>query len=186
LTPLVVGVTGHRVLAEIERIRAAIDAALDAFERRFPGRPLVALSALAEGADRLVAERVLARFGGALRVVLPLPRADYASDFAAAGSRRELEALCARAEQIVELPARGAREEAYEAAGHYVVERSDVLVAVWDGQEARGRGGTAAMVERARLRGLPIAWIRAGNRPPEAAAAVSLDTEQGRLIMENL
>ena len=62
---LVVGVTGHRVLAEVGRIRSAIAAALAALEGRFLNHRLVALSALAEGADRLVAERVLAREGGA-------------------------------------------------------------------------------------------------------------------------
>jgi hypothetical protein len=48
------------------------------------------------------------------------------------------------------MPARESRTEAYEQAGRYVVEHSDVLVAVWDGLSASGRGGTAEIVAWAR------------------------------------
>ena len=34
-------------------------------------------------------------------------------------------------------------EEAYDAAEKWVAEHCDVLIAVWDGREARGLGGTA-------------------------------------------
>jgi hypothetical protein len=68
------------------------------------------------------------------------------------------------------LPATATREEAYEATGLYVVEHSDVLIAVWDGRPARGRGGTASIVATAREQGLPMAWIRvrteASGLPP--------------------
>jgi len=71
-----IGVTGHRKLADVAAIEAGVDAALAAIEARFPNEPLRILSSLAEGADRLVAQRILACSGARLVVVLPLPRLD--------------------------------------------------------------------------------------------------------------
>jgi len=51
---VVLGVTGHRVLADPRRLERAVDLALHRIRTSFPGRPLRLLSALAEGADQLV------------------------------------------------------------------------------------------------------------------------------------
>ena len=44
-------------------------------------------------------------------------------------------------------------------AGKVVVDRSSVLLAVWDGQPSRGLGGTADVVAYARQRGVPVTVI---------------------------
>jgi hypothetical protein len=54
------------------------------------------------------------------------------------------------AEAVVEMSPRDNRAEAYQQAGRYVVEHSAVLLAVWDGLPAGGRGGTAEIVAWAR------------------------------------
>ena len=62
-----VGVTGHRHLAAPTEVAREVDEALDLLEAEIhPSAPvpLAAVSSLAEGADRIVAERVLARPGG--------------------------------------------------------------------------------------------------------------------------
>jgi hypothetical protein len=41
------------------------------------------------------------------------------------------------------------REDAYELAGRAVVDRCDVVVALWDGLPARGRAGCAEIVQYA-------------------------------------
>jgi hypothetical protein len=41
------------------------------------------------------------------------------------------------------------RLDAYRRVGHYVVDHCDLLIAIWDGQPARGRGGTADIVQYA-------------------------------------
>jgi len=181
-----IGVTGHRVLAEAPRILAGVEAALDRIEAAFPGRAPVVVSALAEGADRLVAEAVLRRPGARLVAVLPMPAWDLEADFATAESRAEFAALLARAAEVVEVPARSTREEAYAAANEWLLDNVDVLVAVWDGAGAQGQGGTAEVVARARARHLPLAWIHAGNRAPGTAQATSLGPDQGRVTYENL
>jgi hypothetical protein len=181
-----IGVTGHRVLAEAPRVLAGVEAALGRIEAAFPGRALVVVSCLAEGADRLVAEAVLRRPGSRLVAVLPMPRGELVADFATPESRAEFEALLARAAEVVELPPRTTRDEAYAAANEWMLDNVDVLVAVWDGVGARAQGGTAEVVAHARARKMPIAWVRAGNRAPGTRAVTSLGPDQGRVRYEHL
>jgi hypothetical protein len=184
--PIRIGVTGHRSLADTDRILAGIDAALGRVETAFPGRPLVVVSPLAEGADRLIAGRILDRCPAArLIALLPMPTADYELDFTSPESRAEFSQLLGRASCCVELPAAGTRRESYQVAGEAVLDHADILFAAWDGQRRHNRGGTAEIVRIARERGLPIAWIHAGNRKPGTNAPTSLGAEQGRLTCEN-
>jgi RyR domain len=186
LGPLRIAVTGHRVLAERELVEAGIEAAIARIEASHPGRSLVVVSALAEGADRLVTEAVLRRPNSRLQVVLPLPKFDYLTDFATADSKEEFLRFLARTDEVEELPARASREEAYAAANDRLLEGVDVLVAVWDGQSAQGDAGTAEVVARARALRLPLAWVHAGNRAPGTMEPTSLGEEQGKVTYENL
>jgi len=181
-----IGVTGHRFLAEVEKLEAAVRKALGMIERAFPGRPLVVLCPLAEGADRLVAKVVLQRADAALIVPLPLPLEDYLQDFATPESKAEFQHLLERAAEVIELPRAPTREAAYEQVGQYVLDHSDVLVALYDGQPAQGQGGTAQVVEQALARGLPVVHIKAGNRKPGTTEPTTLGAEQGHLVFHNL
>src|SRR5215510_4545116 len=155
-------------------------------ERAFPGQPLTIISSLAEGADCLVVHRVLSRPNARLAVPLPLPKADYLTDFNSTESKAEFLSLLAQADEVIELPLAPTRNKAYEAAGEYVLDHCDVLIAIWDGQGAQGQGGTGAIVARARQRNLPIAWIHAGNRKPGTKEPTSLGTDQGKVTFENM
>ena len=181
-----IGVTGHRILAERERVVAGIETALGRIGARFPGRALVVVSTLAEGADRLVAEAVLRRPGSRLVAVLPMPRSEYLSDFGMPESRDEFLRLLGEAAEVVELPASASRTEAYAAANERLLDGLDVLVAVWDGGGAQGQGGTAEVVARARTLDLPLAWVHAGNRKPGTLEPTSLGADQGHVTYENL
>ena len=164
-----IGVTGHRCLstdpAITDLVLAALQRARD-LASRVSSSPLAIsiVSSLAEGADRLVAQVGLADPTAQLEAILPLPAEDYRSDFVSAESQEEFNTLLARAVRVVELPAAETREESYEQAGRYVVERCDVLIALWDGQQARGRGGTGDIVDWARDRRVPLLWVH--TEPP--------------------
>lgn len=153
-----VGVTGHRALARPDEVAAEVDAVLDRLAGG--GQAIVAVTGLAEGADRLVAQRVLARPGGRLVALLPFAPVDYIADFADPGSVQEFTDLLAAADEqevITGSPSDDwTREAAYERAGHAMLDRCDVLLALWDGQPGRGRGGTADMVFEAGLIGKPV------------------------------
>jgi hypothetical protein len=45
------------------------------------------------------------------------------------------------------------RNEAYLATGKHLVDECDILLAVWDGQPAKGKGGTGDIVEYAHMQG---------------------------------
>ncbi|HVC80222.1 MAG TPA: hypothetical protein VNL35_06945 [Chloroflexota bacterium] len=159
-----IGVTGHRVLPDSPGLADQIARTVERIRSLVPAGgvtpiQLAVLSPLAEGADRLVADVVLAQPDAVLEAVLPLAQQDYQNDFTAPGSLQQFSELLDRAVRIVELPATETREEAYEQAGQFVVEQSDVLIAVWDGHAAQGQGGTAEVVVWARDRGTPVFWI---------------------------
>ena len=181
-----IGVSGHRVLAEQRKLEAGLDAVASRIAAAFPGEPWTVISALAEGADRLVAHRLLARSGTRLVAVLPLAADDYETDFTTAASRQEFRSLLDGADEVIEIAPQASRDAAYEAAGRKVLDRTDVLVTIWDGQGAQGQGGTAAVIAQARELGMPLAWVHAGNRRPETLEPTSLGAEQGAVTFERL
>ncbi|MCB5167101.1 nucleoside 2-deoxyribosyltransferase [Streptomyces bambusae] len=149
-----IGVTGHRAIpGELlghvrERLRTVL---------RCPGNgPLEALSSLADGADQLFADIAL-ECGADLTVVIP--SADYEADFDDPESLARYRRLRDRAAQEVRLDFPHATDEAYYAAGAFIADSCDRLVAVWDGQPARGRGGTGDIVAYARSLGKPVTVI---------------------------
>lgn len=180
-----IGVTGHRFLAEVEKLRAAVEEALDRVEAAFPDAQIAIVSPLAEGADRLVAEAGLER-GAALIAPLPLPRDDYMTDFETGESKAAFVGLLEQAEEVIELPRTGERNDAYAQVGEWVLDQSDAIIAIWDGRPAQGKGGTADIARRALDRGMPLLHIKAGNRRPGTCEPTGLGEEQGELVVRNL
>jgi len=187
-----IGVTGHRFLADLPALQAGIDQALARIAQAYPGQGWTLVSALAEGADRLVIRRAWRMQPGARLVVcLPLEVPDYLLDFSSQEAQTEFTCLLAQATEIIPAPGPGGstsgpgpgsqRSQGYERAGLALLDRSDVLVALWDGQPERGQGGTGAMVRLARQRGLPLAWVRCGNGRPD-----SQGEEHGRVSFERM
>jgi hypothetical protein len=130
-----------------------------AFSREGP--ELVVISALAEGADRMVAEAGQA-VGARLEVVLPFPRSDYETDFETIESKSAFHAFLDAAGSVFELDQPAGpygRKRGYEAAGLIMLAHTDLLIAVWDEQEAAGIGGTARIVEQAVSEGAPVFLI---------------------------
>jgi hypothetical protein len=162
-----VGITGHRHLSPacLTSLEGNVDRALekirtDLFQRsRATPISLCALSALAEGADRMVTRRILATPGGRLEVVLPRDRDSYIKDFQEDHSRREFHDLLGQARSTDHAPALPTREDGYIWASHQVVKRVDVLLAVWDGQPSRGEGGTAYSICYALETCTPVLWV---------------------------
>jgi hypothetical protein len=144
--------------------------ALSRIDEHFPpvGAPtlLRAVSSLADGADRLLAEAVLATEGGSLEVPLPFEVGDYRSDFSTVESLNQFDSLLARAAVVVVAPQQEMRDEAYQRVGEYVVDRCDVLIAVWDGEGSRGRGGTADVVAYALRKRVPVLIVPTNGAEP--------------------
>ncbi len=176
--PLVLGVTGHRDLREVDvpRIRQAVGVILTQVARRSRHTPLVLLSALAQGADQLCATVAL-EHGLQVWAPLPFPAAIYraSSSFDTEAARHQLDVLLddPRVTAFVaplppaEMPTdeaawwrlsatRDTRHRCYANAGGYVVLHCQALMALWDGVASEAPAGTAQMVQFKRT-----------GRPPE-------------------
>ena len=183
---LTVGITGHRLggLADVrlggigDEIALALDTveaeALGVFEREgglfAKAAPVLTLvSPLADGADQMAAEAGLAR-GWRLQAILPFARATYIRDFDGHEAQARFIALIERADCVLELPGDPDDDaEAYMAAGRATIAHCDVLIAIWDGQPPRGRGGTAEVVHLAVAQGTPVIHI-----PADGETAIGL------------
>lgn len=169
---LSVGVTGHRSQAlptDTSELRARIRGALNLVVQRaehvralgsdfFSSDPprLLLISPLADGADQICAEEAL-RAGYALHAVLPFARETYRRDLSSDDDRAAFDKLLEKAERILELPGvPGQEPDAYVMTGRTTVAHSDLLLAVWDGLEPRGRGGTGDVVRIAIRRGTAV------------------------------
>ncbi|MFW6437960.1 MAG: hypothetical protein ACOCZ7_03005 [Armatimonadota bacterium] len=179
------GVTGHRFLAEVGKLRVTVEEALDRIEEAFPEASLMIVSPLAEGADRMVAEAALER-GMTLIVPLPFKPEEYITDFETDESKREFQTLLDQAAEVIELPPTAERNDAYAQVGEWVLERSDAIIAIWDGWPAQGEGGTADVAQRAIDRDMPVLHIKAGNRRPGTNEPTTLGDAQGELVVHNL
>ena len=176
---LVLGVTGHRSIQTSEQLTDALDHALDAIRTQWPARRIVIVSALAEGADRIIAQHFLACASARLVAALPLTVEAYMEDFPSPQSKRTFQQLLDQADDILQAPPGDGRPQAYAAAGESMLAQSDVLIALWDGEPAAGLGGTGDVVHRARELGLPIVWIRCSRTRSGAVAAKSPDDQAG-------
>ncbi|MGA5167843.1 MULTISPECIES: hypothetical protein [Streptomyces] len=160
-----IGVTGHRDIPDElhAHVREALLAAVRAAVRaagRHPGGGVEALSSLAAGADQMFADAALA-CGAELTAVIP--SGDYEDGFADPGELARYHWLRKRATREVRMDYPRSTDEAYYAAGAYIADHCDRLLAVWDGRPARGLGGTGDIVGYARGLGKPVTVIwRAG------------------------
>lgn len=155
---LVIGVTGHRNLAEAElpHLRTEVRRFFETLHRDFPSLPLKVLSPLATGADQLVAS-VAIELNIPVIAVLPIPLAMYRDDFEDEKSLADFEQLLVQCE-LLELsliyadnPTAAnnpghARDLQYAQAGIFTSSYCHVLLALWDGSDNGYLGGTAQVV----------------------------------------
>lgn len=151
-----VGVTGHRTLNDPDMVARACRDLLEQVLREHP--TAMACSALAVGADTTFAEVALA-LGMSLLVVVPFAR--FLEDFASTEEQAHYQRLRASAARVIDQPFTERSDDAYLAGGVWIANHVDLLVAIWDGESSRGRGGTADIVARARARGVPVRVITA-------------------------
>ena len=139
-----VGVTGHQMIPPeaLAFVEKGIAGVLDN-----SAKPIIGVSSLAAGADQLFAD-ALCDVGGQLHVVVPCR--GYEETFSEQADLDRFLGFLMRAEIVETLDHPRPSEQAFLEAGRRVVDLSDVLIAVWDGKQAKGKGGTADIVGYAR------------------------------------
>jgi len=113
------------------------------------------LSCLADGADQIFA-RAVVDLGGMLEAVIPAE--EYRAGLPAE-TRSEYDDLLARAVSVHRLPFIASTSQSHMAASKLMIDESDELYAVWDGNPARAYGGTADVVAYARDNDIPVQVI---------------------------
>lgn len=173
--PIVLAVTGHRIIPKEDEgaLCTAVNGELNFIAKSNPHSPLILISALAEGADRLVANCAL-NLGWKLCVVLPLDQDDYETDFRDDESVAEFRDLLRRSTWVKVLDTkRHLRPACYHELGLWFSQQALILIALWDGEQAKGPGGTAEVVQNFR-EGFAL------TRPilPDAGPVIHIQTRQ--------
>lgn len=156
-----IGCTGHQALSPSTRRNAA--RAIAKILNEQTDDTLVGVCSLAEGADQLFAFAVLAA-GGELHVIIPSAR--YEETFTVGHARATYAAVLSLAGEVTVLPNPEPNEDAFLAAGHQVADACELLIAVWDGQAAVGKGGTGDVVDYARNQAIDVevVWPEGATR----------------------
>ncbi len=158
---LQIGITGHRPNNLPTDWRVSLTESLRSLFRRLqrlagPKESTCLLSGFAAGTD-LAAVWAQERLEGRTKAILPFSMNEYEKDFEETCELPEFRAALETALTVDELPGlRAKADEAYEAVGRAILEACDVLVAVWDGQPGRGKGGTRHVMDMAIARGIPV------------------------------
>jgi hypothetical protein len=147
-----IAISGHRGLPA-PTVRLIDKAIREALAEHAPD--VTGISCLADGADQIFAHAV-SDLGGNLEVVIPASK--YRAGLPAE-ARSEYDRLLSQAAAVRDLPFTESTAESHMAASKLMIDATDELYAVWDGQPARGYGGTADVVQYARERGKPVHMI---------------------------
>lgn len=137
---------------------------------------LRAISPLAEGTDRLFADQAL-DLEFELLCVMPFAQTEFEKDFSSDNalehdSLNRFHDLLSRAEKVskiicIELDGKRENEgAAYGATGDFILNKSDILVAVWDGEYKGLAGGTEETLKKAQDKRVPVIWIDANAPHP--------------------
>lgn len=208
----IVGFSGHRNLLHPDRVRAGIHVALSRCRQLVDegGGQLHLYVSAAYGAD-LLAISVAEELGLPVHLVLPKPvvmlddgsasRVEgFASDFTNA-SGQFLADEWEKALGFIRKAERGEKgwtyrlvsgsqvePECYYDAGVQMMEAADFFLAVWDGEAARGLGGTAEMVEQATVSAMPWMHVHAssGHLQEHGFDGFSIESDEGHRLMKSL
>lgn len=143
-----IGVSGHQNLGDEATqhfVAQQFSDLLDTYKQQ-KGQVLL-YSALAKGADQLF---VRAALDAGVPVEIVLPCAAYGTIFPSEEEKAEYRRLLDACQAVHQLPAQECTDDAYLAAGRWIVDHSDVLILAWNGLLPLGRGGTGDIASYAR------------------------------------
>ncbi len=158
-----IGVTGHRKIANIDKVNSLVKAELVKIINNYDSAnsTIKIISPLAEGADRIVIKKAKEITNVLLEVILPFPIEEYIKDFTSADSIKDFNYLIDLANKVNVINAedmeeiddylmdKELRNELYYLTGKYVVDNSEIMLAIWNEKASKGWGGTGDIVKYA-------------------------------------
>lgn len=182
----VIGFTGHRSGYDEAVVGPVLREVLTDLQTRIrsAGGKAIIYSSIAEGADTLFVE-IARGLGLTIHLILPLEEEEFSKDFSShsAWERAKAQIDLVRAqpyrETIRHSTGESHRPACYYDQGMQMLEACDVVVAVWNGETARGSGGTGQIIAQARAMevGVVVVDSNTGNvtRPDLLDAAFTPD-----------
>lgn len=184
----VISVTGHRDIAQsdIAALRQRLETVFQEIRPRFQHLPIRLVTGLAEGADTIATEVAL-DMGLAVTAVLPMPMESYSEDFTGDALKkfrgfvkrddiRVLELPVSEGKTVADLSDPADRDAQYALLRDYIIRRSNLLVAIWDGADNGLPGGTSDVV-------LGYLGGQAGNPPARVAMDAALTNDCGDIAV---
>lgn len=145
-----IGITGHRDIIVSKELKQEVKKLFK--KLLLLKQEVVLLSPLADGSDRFVADIYLDVFKDRAKLIVPMPfhKERYLEDFDTKSQKEFLEYIKI-ADEVFEVEnTEGCH---YKSVGIYVVNQSDILLALWDGTFNGKSGGTGDIVNYARSQG---------------------------------
>jgi len=153
-----IGITGHQQLgseATITWLAETLEGVIHQYHID------VGLSSLAVGADQLYAE-VLRK--AHIPYIAVIPCAGYETTFQTTGDLERYQELLRGASKRRQLHFEKPSETAFYEAGKQIANHSDMLIAIWNGQPAKGLGGTGDIVKYALSIKKPVVHLNPVSR----------------------
>ncbi len=187
--PIRIGITGHRsltgeewehVIAELHKSINWIRDKVDKQRRELGIKAeyyISGITPLAEGVDRLFADEVLKQ-GGKLEAILPFRKEIYEKDFQDNISVSEFNRLLSydRSPIIIDVRDAPNKEWSYYHTGKLLVDQCDILIGVWNGNDAKGAGGTQNIIQYAKENKVPTIIIHLDkNKKTEHSNTANID-----------
>ena len=152
-----IGITGHRDIVQTFQLKQDIRQLFTNLYNQ--EQEVQLLSPLADGADRLVADIYLEVFKDKAHLIVPMPfdQERYMEDFDSESKEEFLEYLKI-AKSVIEVEnTQGCH---YKSVGVYVADKSDILLALWDGTFNAKSGGTGDIVAYAKDEGKEVIHLK--------------------------
>ncbi len=164
LQPRLIGFAGHRNVPDRAGLGRVIRNELEGF-RELYGARVTAISSAAAGAD-LVFLKTCAALRIPAIVILPFGKIRFSEDFEDAEEWKLAESLMSIS--LAKYMIRGNFEapEAYHVVSRQLLEWADAFLFVWNGDPAKGAGGTGETVNEAADLGIPARIIDANSLEP--------------------
>ena len=153
-----IGITGHQKFDNNDTyswVRSSIQNELNSIEP-----PLIGYTSLAIGSDQIFATLIYEN-GGTVYALIPFINYERAFE------KKDIflyKKLLNKAKEIETLSIKGTDEDSYLEAGKRIVDKSDIIIAVWNNKPAEGKGGTADIVNYARRKNRPLIIINPEGR----------------------
>ncbi len=148
--PISIGITGHRDFIQTETHSNLLKAFFKKLLEDYKDSPIVLYTPLAEGADRFVANIFLSfkeDYKSRIKLYVPLPnkKDNYINEFNNS-SKEEFNNLFSKADKTFSVQNYHDNKNEYLNVGKFIVDSSNILIAIWNGLDNGKVGGTSDIV----------------------------------------